>query len=60
MRFTRKSAPGQQEEEDIVLGVEGKPFTFEQVENPVNFVETSGLEYNSVTPVVDFVLNTLK
>jgi hypothetical protein len=42
------------------LGVEGKPFTFEQVDNPVKFVEVSGLEYNTINPVIDFIFDTLK
>jgi len=54
LRHTRKSSPGQEEQEGITLGTEGKVFTLDQLDNEVTFSECSTMK-REIQPILDFI-----
>ena len=61
MRFTRKNVPGQEQEqqEEIILGEEGKPFTFDQADISIEWCETS-TQNGEIEPIKQHILNQVK
>ncbi len=59
LRHTRKASPGQEEQEGITIGTEGKAFTLDQLDNEISFSECSTMK-GEFRPILDFINEKIK